>query len=339
MFFGCLLFVSACGGVAPSPEKAPTQGASPSSSPSPGPTAAAANACLQTQVAAPLAVAVVPFATFASKLSSAHTICFSAYVFTTASFSALDAAAKAGANETVVLPLEEQSIDSSDANQLTTDGAHVVIDPGMSPTHPLHAKLAIVDGSAFLDGRNWDTSDVVISDTDPGDFTAIENALNLNPTSSANLDTLKSIALSREAQLIASAAPGPGVTVRFMTESFSSGAATVVSALEGAAQNGANVEVVVLASDLSGNSLESATLTTMKSPPFNMSIRTNPAGGSEKMTLLSGQSTGWFGSANATSSNSSTNNYIDWGMTVNDPTVLASLQSYFDSVYASGTQF
>jgi len=356
ILFGCLFFVTACGGgggssltgapaqaasPSPHPSASPAAAASaaPASSPQPGPTAVAASACLQTQAPAPLTVAVVPFTTFTSKLSSAHTICFSAYVFTSASFSALDAAAKSGADETVVLPLEEESVDSSDANQLAADGAHVIIDPGMTAAHPLHAKLAIVDGSAFLDGRNWDTSDVVVSDTNPADFAAIENALNLNPTSSANLDTLKSIALSREAQLITSAAPGSGVTVRFMTESFSSGAANVISALEAAAQNGANVEVVVLASDLSGNTLESATLTTMKNPPFNISIRTNPADGSEKMTLIDGQSTGWFGSANATSSSSDADNYIDWGMTVNDPTVLSSLQSYFDSVYASSTPF
>jgi hypothetical protein len=321
----------------PTPSATATQ--TPSPTPTPTASAVGPNACTQTPApAATSAVAVVAFTTFTSKLATAHTICFSAYVFTDASFEALDQAARAGANETVVLPLEEQSSDQSDASQLATDGAHVIYDQGTS-TPPLHAKLAIVDGSAYLDGRNWDTTDIVISDTYAGDFTAIENALALAPTSSTNLDTLKSLALAREANSITSAAPASGVTVRFMTESFSSGAGNVVAALESAAQAGANVEVVVLSSYVQGNSLEESLLTTLKSPPYNMSVRLNPASGSEKMTLISSQATGWFGSSNATSSSESSDNYIDWGLTVSDPSVLSSLQSYYDSVYASSTPY
>ncbi len=326
---------------ASSPTLSPTPTATATHTPAPTPTATAIapNACAQTPApAVPSAVAVVAFDTFSSKLAAAHTICFSAYVFTNASFEALDQAARAGANETVLLPLEEQSDDQGDASQLTTDGAHVIYDPGSS-TPPLHAKLAIVDGSAYLDGRNWDTSDIVINDTYAADFTAIENALAFAPSSSTNLDTLKSLALAREANSITSAAPMTGVTVRFMTESFSSGASNVIAALESAAQAGANVEVVVLSSYVQGNSSEESLLTTLKSAPYNMSVRLNPASGSEKMTLISSQATGWFGSANATSSSENDDNYIDWGLTVSDPSVLSSLQSYYDSVYASSTPY
>jgi hypothetical protein len=288
--------------------------------------------------AAPNGVAVVPFSTFASKPAAAKTICFSAYVFTEASFQALDSAARSGANETVLLPLEEQSDDASDAMQLAADGAHIVYDQASS-TPPLHAKLAVLDGSAFLDGRNWDTSDVVIGDTYAADFTAIESAPAFDPASSANLDTLKSLALNREANSITDAAPATGVTVRFMTESFSSGASNVIAALESAAAAGATVEVVVLASDEQDNPSEESLLTTLKSPPYNMSVRLNPASGSEKMTLISSQTGGWFGSANATSSNATDDNYIDGGLTVGDPNVLSALQSYYDSVYASSTPY
>ena len=302
----------------------------------------APNACAQTPAPATAdTVAVVPFATFTSKLSAASTICFSAYVFTSASFQALDTAAKNGANETVVLPQEEYANDSSDSNQLAADGAHIVYDQSTS-TSPLHAKLALVDGSAYLDGRNWDTSDVVISDTYAADYTAIQNALALNPTSSTNLDTLKSIALAREANMITSAVNGgslSGVTIRFMTESFSSGASNVISALESAAQAGASVEVVVLSSYVQGNSGEMNLLTTLKSPPYDMSVRLNPNSGSEKMTLISSRTTGWFGSSNATSSSSQSDNYIDWGLTVGDPTVLGDLQSYYDMTYAASTAY
>lgn len=340
---------SPAGSAAPSPVPASPSATPPSVTPTPSPTpkpttTPGPNACAQTPApaASPNAIAVVPFTTFTSKLSAASTICFSAYVFTNESFQALDTAAKNGANETVVLPQEEYSEDSSDANQLAADGAHIIYDQGTS-TPPLHAKLALVDGSAFLDGRNWDTSDVVISDTYASDYTAIGNALALNPTSSANLDTLKSIALAREAEMTTSAVSGSngmlsGITIRFMTESFSSGASNVIGALESAAQDGASVEVVVLSSYVQGNTSEMNLITTLENPPYNMSVRLNPNSGSEKMTLISNQTTGWFGSSNATSSSSQDDNYIDWGLTVGDPTVLSDLQSYYDMVYAQSSK-
>jgi hypothetical protein len=70
-----------------------------------------------------------------------------------------------------------------------------------------------------------------------------------------------------------------------------------------------------------------------------MAVRLNPASGSEKMTLISSQTTGWFGSSNATSSSSNASNYIDWGLTVGDASVLSSLQSYFDSVFAMSSTY
>jgi PLD-like domain len=341
--------VSISGGSAtptPSPSASPTSkptatpSSKPTASPSSKPTATpspAANPCLQVQGSGQASsVSVVAFTTVTSAISSGRNVCLSAYVFTTAMFDALDAAAKNGAKVTVVLPNEEKSTDSSDATSLQNDGATIVWDPGSPADHPLHAKLVIVDGVAYLDGRNWDTTDVTITDGVKADFTAIENALNLNPTSSTNLDTLKSTAISREDAFLTGAAPGKGVTVQFMSESFGSDAPTV-TALENAAKAGATVQVIVLSSDESGNTTEASALTAMKAD--GIQIRLNPAGGSEKMTLISGQSTAWFGSANATSSTSATANYIDWGMTVTNPSVISTLQSYFTSTWSSSTAF
>ena len=70
-----------------------------------------------------------------------------------------------------------------------------------------------------------------------------------------------------------------------MSESFGSSTATV-TALENAAKAGAVVRVIVLSSDESGNATEAAALTAMKAD--GIQIRLNPAGGSEKMTLISG---------------------------------------------------
>ena len=94
----------------------------------------------------------------------------------------------------------------------------------------------------------------------------------------------------------------------------------------------------MLSSYVQGNSSEMNLITMLENPPYNMSVRLNPNSGSEKMTLISNQSTGWFGSSNATGSGSQSSNYIDWGLTVSDPTVLSDLQSYYDMTYANSTK-
>jgi PLD-like domain len=335
-------------GTTPTPSPTPTPTATPTPKPTATPTATpkptatasptpAANPCLQTQAAGQAAsVSVVAFTTVTSAITSGHNVCLSAYVFTSAMFDALDTAAKNGEKVTVVLPEEEESSDSSDASSLKSAGATIVWDPGSPNNNPLHAKLAIVDGVAYLDGRNWDTTDVTITDGVPADYTAIENALNLDPTSSTDLDTLKSNAIAREDSFINGSGAASGVTVQFMSESFGSDANTV-TALENAAKAGATVQVIVLSSDESGNSTEEAALNAMKAD--GVQIRLNPASGSEKMTLISNQSTAWFGSANATTYSTTATNYIDWGMTVTNPSVISTLQSYFTSTWSSSTAY
>ena len=324
----------------PTPTPTPKPTATPTATPKPTatPTATpAANPCLQTQAAGQAAsVSVVAFTTVTSAITSGHNVCVSAYVFTTAMFDALQTAAQNGEKVTVVLPNEEKSSDSSDASTLQSAGATIVWDPGSPNDNPLHAKLAIVDGVAYLDGRNWDTTDVTITDGVPADYTAIENALNLDPTSSTNLDTLKSYSIAREDAFINGAGATSGVTVQFMSESFGSDTNTV-TALENAAEAGATVRVIVLSSDESGNSTEEAALNAMKAD--GVQIRLNPASGSEKMTLISNQSTAWFGSANATTYSTTATNYIDWGMTVTSASVISTLQSYFNSTWSSSTAY
>ena len=148
--------VSISGGAAtPSPSASPTGSptAKPTATPTAKPTATptpAANPCLQTQRAGQASsVSVVAYTTVTNAISSGRNVCLSAYVFTSAMFTALDSAAKSGAKVTVVLPNEEKSSDTTDATQLQTDGATIVWDPGSPNDHPLHAKLAIVDGAAL----------------------------------------------------------------------------------------------------------------------------------------------------------------------------------------------
>jgi hypothetical protein len=273
----------------------------------------------------------------------------SAYVFTNVAYAALDAAAKNHATVVVVFPAEEQSYYQSDLTQLQTDGATIVIDPGASGSpavNPIHAKLAIVDGNAYLDGHNWveaggsePVDDVIIEDTIPNDFTAIETALTNfnNPASSASgtLDLVKQNSLAMEATFLDSHLPGPGVTVSYMTESFSSGAANVVSALEAARANGATVNVILVGSDETGSSDESL-IDTMQAD--GITFYSNATTGSEKLLMISSlPGELWYGSSNSTSTSSLSSDYIDWGMLISDPTTISAISAYYQAQLSHAT--
>ncbi|HTW85684.1 MAG TPA: hypothetical protein VMD91_16565 [Candidatus Sulfotelmatobacter sp.] len=321
------------------PTASPT--ATPTATPSPAPTANPAVVCQQAQAATTPGISPTTTTAFLATVRSARSICMSAYVFTTVAFQALDAAAKSHASVVVVFPQEQDSgSNASDLAQLQADGATIVIDPGTGSTNPIHAKLAVVDGIAYLDGHNWveasgsePTDDVIIQDTLPADFTAIESALQLDPVSSASgtLDTLKSNSLAMEAGFLSGLNPGAGAQVHFMTESFSSGASNVVSALETAAQNGAAVNVILVGSDETGSS-DQQLIATMKAPPYNITFCSNVSTGSEKV-LIASTSPGevWYGSSNATSSSSLASNYIDWGMLISDATTISAIDAYYQA--------
>jgi len=324
------------------PTATPTASPAPTTTPNP-----VAAACSQSQAASAPGISPTTTTAFLATVSSAKTICMSAYVFTTVAFQALDAAAKNHATVVVVFPQEQDSgSNASDLTQLQTDGATVVIDPGAPNDYPLHAKLAVVDGVAYLDGHNWveassyePTDDVIIQDTLPSDFSAIESALNLNPVNSASgtLDTLKANSLAMEAGFLSGLTVGAGTTVDYMTESFSSGAANVVSALEAAGQAGAAVNVILVGSDETGSS-DTSLIATMKAAPYNVKFYSNVSTGSEKVLSVSTDpGEVWYGSSNSTSTSSQSSNYIDWGMLVTDSTTITAINAYYAAQLSAAT--
>jgi len=333
-----------------SPTATPTASPTATASPSPNPSAAIAAACLQSQAASASGISPTTTTAFLNTVvATGRKICMSAYVFTNVAFTALDMAAKNHATVVVVFPAEEQSYYQSDLNQLQADGATIVIDPGASGSpavNPIHAKLAIVDGNAYLDGHNWveaggsePVDDVIIEDTIPNDFTAIETALTNfnNPPSSASgtLDLVKANSLAMEATFLDSHLPGPGVTVSYMTESFSSGAANVVSALEAARANGATVNVILVGSDETGSSDESL-IDTMQAD--GITFYSNATTGSEKLLMISSlPGELWYGSSNSTSTSSLSSDYIDWGMLISDPTTISAISAYYQAQLSHAT--
>jgi hypothetical protein len=287
---------------------------------------------------------------FLATVAAAKNICMSEYVFTSVAFNALDTAAKNHANVVVVFPQESDSGSSaSDLAQLKADGATVVIDPGAPTINPIHAKLAIVDGKAYLDGHNWveattepPVDDVVLQDPDPTDYAAIQNALTSLTTvssSSARLQTLKANSLAQEAAFLNAnmSSITTGVQVHVMTESFSSGDGALVTALENAAAAGASVTMIVVKSDESGSS-DTSLISTMQGDGITFCNDANT--GSEKLlTISSVPGEVWFGSSNATSTSQLSDNYVDWGMLVTDSATITNINNYFAAQVNASTPF
>jgi len=217
--------------------------------------------------------------------------------------------------------------DMESAQNIENAGGTVLWDAGtQTPNNePLHAKLAIVDGTAYLDGRNWDSEDVIVSETGAADLTAIGNAIALNPTDSPYLDTIKQDALSLETTFIDDAS---GTTIDYMTESF--GAGNVANALIARAEAGATVHAIVLSEDTS--STEDKTLTQMQQAGIDVEL--NPGSGSEKMAIIG--SAAWFGSSNSTTGSPY---QIDWGAVFTGSSVLSTLQSNFNATLATCTKY
>ncbi len=311
------------------PTPSPSPAATPSSSPSAAPTGA------YPVDAGPFAV--VSEASFESIVAAGKTIQFSTYLLNPSSTleQALVSAAAAGASVEVSLPSDSfvQSLgdvyqeDMQSAQNIANAGGTVMWDAGnQSPNaQPLHAKLAIVDGTAYLDGRNWDSTDVIVSDTGVADLLAIGNAIALNPTDSPTLDTVKQDALSLETTYISSTS---GSTIDYMTESF--GAGNVANALIARAQAGLTVHAIVLKSDVSTS--EKTTLTQMQQAGIDVEL--NPGSGSEKLAIIG--TTAWFGSSNSTAG---VPYQIDWGAVFSDPNVIATLQSNFDATLTTCTPY
>jgi hypothetical protein len=274
---------------------------------------------------------------FENVITGGKNIRFSTYLLdpTSTLEQALVNAASGGASVEVSLPSDSYvktlgdvyQEDMESAANIEKAGGTVLWDAGtQSPNaEPLHAKLAIVDGVGYLDGRNWDSTDVIVSETGAADLTAIGNAIALNPTDSPTLDTIKQDALSLETTYITDTS---GSTIDYMTESF--GAGNVANALIARAKAGASVHAIVLNSDVSDT--EKTTLTQMKQAGIDVEL--NPGSGSEKLAIIG--TTAWFGSSNSTTGSPY---QIDWGAVFSGSNVVSTLQSNFNSTLATCTPY
>jgi hypothetical protein len=346
----------------PTASPSPSPSPSPSSSPSPSPTSSATSglsfvdtACAQAPATQDGTLTSVASSFFSTIVPNAKTICLSAWDLSSDIDTALIAAAHNGASVTVITPLSQNSSNSSDIAAIVAAGGHAKYEYTSSPGTPtasiayqqapfdIHAKFALVDGVAYMDGHNWFTTDVVMRDGIAGDFAAIQADLTTFATpapSNGTFTTDKQVSLKNESAYLQSVIPNlaSGNEYDFITESFNPNGDgeyndDVYDGMCQIAALPAHVTMHVMVEEFSGysTSAKSALQNLLLLDP-NASVHTDN-NGHEKISMIrstvgGAPTSAWFGSSNAT-----TTDLFDWGMNISDPGMLTALQSYFDGVF------
>jgi len=349
------------------PSASPSPSSSHAASPSPSPSAGANfvdTACLQTP--APTQPVTVPTDVhttfFTTIVEHAQTICLSAWDLSSDVDTALEYAASHGASVTVVTPYSENSSNSSDIAAIVAAGGHAKTEyTGSSHGTPtssiqyqqapmdIHAKFALIDGVAYMDGHNWFSTDVILQDPIAGDFAAIQSDLEnfpATPPSNGTFTTDKQVSLKTESAYLQSTAipafnTGAALEYDFITESFNPSSSSgdynddVYDGMCQIAAIPSHPTMYVIVEDLSEPSTAETALQNLAILDPNAHIYSSSSG-QEKISMIratvgGAPSSAWFGSSNAT-----TTDLFDWGMDIpgSNTAALGALQSYY--AYALG---
>jgi hypothetical protein len=240
-------------------------------------------------------------------LSGARQIDLQAYTVFGPALRAVEAAARRGAEVTVHLegqPFNNPHLAKENQNvaaQLRAAGATVTLG------HSLHAKALTVDGTLYLDEKNWHSGDLVLRVDDPAE--------------AATIPMIKHEALAREGQLIGSASSADRVIVE--SESFGC-CNKVYSELRQAALAGAAPRLLVSSRDLSGNAREREVVEALVRDGVSVRVCDD----SEKLAVAGDAA--WLGSANATIAAPGTDS-TDWGLDTCNATIVAAVRSRLET--------
>lgn len=277
--------------------------------------------------------AIVARAAVLGAISHAAEVELSAYVLQpeAALARALEAAADRGARVRVRLegaPYEGHSpadgpaaANRRVAAELRAHGVDVRLTRPDDPS--LHLKAALIDGTAYLDDRNWpaEGADTIVATNDPSDVRLVAEAFGESSGSDANLATDKEGALRFEADAIAG---GTGGRVDVESESF--GYSAVSKALYARARAGSHVRLLVAEREFAeAGSTERGSLRRLA----NAGVDVRVVASDEKLCVAGGR--GWIGSANATYSKGPV---LDWGLATCDPVLLGGIASAFERNWA-----
>ena len=280
-------------------------------------------------------IALTTAAGFVRTLNSARNIALTAYTLQPGPvLDALTAAARRGAQVNVRLerdPLDDAAGTLHQDNgaalaALRTAGAQAA---ATGPGEPvLHLKAAVVDGTAFLDDRNWAGGGAqrILQDTDADDVAAVTSAVAGGPGSDGHLATTKSGAQRLEADVIAAAGSAP-----LVVESESFGNGTIYDALLHRAKSHEPIRLIVAGREVaeSGNRTERAHLTHLAALGVEVRVG-DPRHGDLDEKLAVAEHDAWVGSANATYARGADGAQRDWGLATRQPEIGDALRAAFE---------
>jgi hypothetical protein len=248
-------------------------------------------------------------------VGAARQIDLQAYTVWGPALKAVEAAAWRGAQVTVHLeghPFGNPHLAKENekiAAQLRAAGAAVTLG------HPLHAKALAVDGTLYLDEKNWRPGDLVLRVDDPAE--------------AATIPMMKHEALAREGQLI----DGASSADRVIVESESFGCCNkVYSELHQAALAGAAPRLLVSSRELSGNVPEREVLEALVRDGVTVRVCDD----SEKLAVAGDAA--WLGSANATIAAPDSDS-TDWGLDTHNTTIVAAVRSRLETQWQRARTF
>lgn len=170
---------------------------------------------------------------------------------------------------------------------------------------PLHTKRVTIDGTLYLDARNFARGDLLLRDDDPGD---------------PQVAGAKRSAQAIERATLADASPASDAIV----ESESFGCCNAVWAgLRDLARAGAAPRLLVSARELRGNLRERAVLDDLA----QRGVRIRVTQTTDKLAAAGARA--WLGSANATAA-IATPDESDWGVASGDPAIVAAVRARFE---------
>jgi hypothetical protein len=250
-------------------------------------------------------------------LGSARHVEVAAYTLHGPVLHAVEAAARRGAAVKVELegaPFNDRGHRLARENrriaaELRGCGADAVLERGE------HAKAIVADSTLYLDGKNWRSDDLILSEDDPSEAAAIP--------------AIKHVALEEERALIDGAQRGDDTIVE--SESFGCFHA-VYAALKRLANAGAAPRLLVCERDLAGNTHERALLERLAAE----GVRVRLSRDSEKLAA-SGDGA-WLGSANATLAIPGREE-ADWGARTHDPAIAGAVRERLQANWESARDF
>lgn len=214
-----------------------------------------------------------------ARLASAKEVAVEAYTLRRPMLEALEAAARRGAHVTVRLEARPYHDAGRHLGRMNAHAVRALKAAGVDAhvADPIHAKVIRLDGSLYVDEKNWNATDIVLRDDDAAE--------------AASIPMDKSGALAAEANLLADARASDGVIVE--SESFGAGNVAYDS-LKALALAGAKPRLLVSRDDLRGSGRERAVLDGL----VRHGVRVRVCPDSAKLAVAGDRA--WLGSANAT---------------------------------------